>query len=29
VEPGAHEVDLRLNLAGVTDATFSEAVDFR
>jgi creatinine amidohydrolase len=29
VAPGAHEVDLRLDLAGVTDATFAETVDFR
>ncbi len=29
VEPGAHDVDLVLNLAGVTDVTFAETVDFR
>jgi hypothetical protein len=29
VEPGAHDVDLALNLAGVTDVTFAETVDFR
>ncbi len=29
VEPGAHDVDLVLNLAGVTDLTLAETADFR